>query len=57
MEVRVSERCGSDGKIIANKQTLFQRALQRDSTEIEITDEKINFTCFPYAADGDEIAA
>ena len=44
-------------KIIANKQTLFQRALQRDSTKIEITDEKINFTCFPYTADGDEIAA
>lgn len=57
MGVWVSERCGSDGKIIANKQTLFQRALQRDSTEIEITDEKINFTCFPYIADGDEIAA
>ena len=32
-------------KIIANKQTLFQRAFRTDSTEIEITDEKINFTC------------
>ena len=29
-------------KIIANKQTLFQRAFRMDSTEIEITDEKIN---------------
>lgn len=27
-------------KIIANKQTLFQRAFRMDSTEIEITDEK-----------------
>ena len=44
-------------KIIANKQTLFQRAFRMDSTEIEITDEKINFTWFPYTADGDEIAA
>lgn len=44
-------------KIIANKQTLFQRVFWTDSTEIEITDEKINFTWFPYTADGDEIAA
>ena len=44
-------------KIIANKQTLFQRAFWMDSTEIEITDEKINFTWFPYTVDGDEIAA
>ena len=45
-------------KIITNKQTLFQRAFQTDSTEIEITNEKINFTYFPYyTADGDEIAA
>ena len=44
-------------KIIANKQTLFQRAFWMDSTEIEITDEKINFTWFPYTADSDEIAA
>ena len=44
-------------KIIANKQTLFQRAFRTDSTEIEITEEKINFTWFPYAADGDEIVA
>ena len=44
-------------KITANKQTLFQRAFRMDSTEIEITDEKINFTWFPYTADGDEIAA
>ena len=44
-------------KITANKQMLFQRAFQTDSTEIEITDEKINFTWFPYTADGDEIAA
>ena len=44
-------------KIIANKQTLFQRAFWMDSTEIEITDEKINFTWFPYTEDGDEIAA
>ena len=44
-------------KIIANKQTLFQRAFWMDSTEIEITDEKINFTWFPYTADGDELAA
>ena len=44
-------------KIIANKQTLFQRAFRMDSTEIEITDEKINFTWFPYTVDGDEIAA
>ena len=43
-------------KIIANKQTFFQRAFRTDSTEIEITDEKINFTWFPYTADGDEIA-
>ena len=44
-------------KIIANKQTLFQRAFWMDSTEIEITDEKINFTWFPYTVDGDDIAA
>ena len=31
-------------KITANKQTLFQRAFRMDSTEIEITDEKINIT-------------
>lgn len=30
-------------KIIANKQILFQRAFRTDSTEIEITEEKINF--------------
>ena len=40
-------------KIIANKQILFQRAFRTDNTEIEITDEKINFTWFPYTADGD----
>ena len=44
-------------KIIANKQTLFQRAFRTDSIEIEITEGKINFTWFPYIADGDEIAA
>ena len=44
-------------KIIANKQTLFQRAFRMESTEIEITDEKINFIWFPYTVDGDEIAA
>lgn len=44
-------------KIIANKQTLFQRAFRTDSTEIEITDEKINFAWFPYTEDGDEIVA
>lgn len=44
-------------KIIANKQTLFQCAFRTDSTEIEITEEKINFTWFPYTADGDEITA
>ena len=44
-------------KIIANRQTLFQRAFRMDSTEIEITDEKINFIWFPYTVDGDEIAA
>lgn len=44
-------------KIIANKQTLFQRAFRMDNTEIEITDEKINFTWFPYKVDGDELAA
>ena len=44
-------------KITANKQTLFQRAFRTDNTEIEITDEKINFTWFPYTADGDELAA
>lgn len=44
-------------KIIANKQILFQRAFRTDNTEIEITDEKINFTWFPYTADGDDIAA
>ena len=44
-------------KIIANKQTLFQRAFWMDSTEIEITDEKINFTWFPYTTDSDEMAA
>lgn len=44
-------------KIIANKHTLFQRAFRADSTEIEITDKKINFTWFPYTVDGDEIAA
>ena len=44
-------------KIIANRKTLFQRAFRMDSTEIEITDEKINFTWFPYTVDGDDIAA
>ncbi len=44
-------------KIIANKQILLQRAFRTDNTEIEITDEKINFTWFPYTADGDELAA
>ena len=44
-------------KIITNKQTLFQRAFRTDSVKIEITDEKINFTWFPYTVDGDEIAA
>lgn len=44
-------------KIIANKQTLFQRAFRTDSTEIEITEEKISFLWFPYTADSDEIAA
>ena len=44
-------------KIIANKQILFQHAFRTDSTEIEITDEKINFTWFPYTVDGDDIAA
>ena len=40
-------------KIIANKQTLFQRAFRTDSTEIEITEEKINFAWFPYTENGD----
>ena len=44
-------------KIIANKQMLFQRAFQTDSTEVEITEEKINFTWFPYTTDSDEIEA
>lgn len=44
-------------KIIANMQILFQRAFRTDNTEIKITDEKINFTWFPYTADGDELAA
>ena len=44
-------------KITANKQTLFQRAFWTDSTEVEITEEKINFTWFPYTTDSDEIAA
>ena len=44
-------------KIIANKQTLFQRAFRTDSTEIEITEEKISFLWFPYTANSDEIAA
>ena len=44
-------------KITANKQTLFQRAFRTDSTEIEITEEKISFLWFPYTADSDEIAA
>ena len=40
-----------------DKQTLFQRAFRMDSTEIEITEEKINFTWFPYTTDSDEMAA
>lgn len=44
-------------KIIANRQTLFQRAFRMASTEIEITEEKINFTWFPYTTDSDEMAA
>ena len=44
-------------KIIVNKQTLLQRAFQTDSTEVEITEEKINFAWFPYTEDGDEITA
>lgn len=43
-------------KIIANKQTLLQRAFQTDSTEVEITEQKINFAWFSYTEDGDEIA-
>ena len=44
-------------KIIVNKQILFQRAFRTDSTEIVITEEKINFSWFQYTVDGDEIAA
>ena len=44
-------------KIIANKQMLFQRTFRTDSTEVEITEEKINFIWFPYTMDSDEIAA
>ena len=44
-------------KIIANKQILFQRAFRTDSTEVEITEEKISFTWFSNTEDGDEIAA
>ena len=44
-------------KIIVNKQTLLQRAFQTDSTEVEITEKKINFAWFPYTEDGDEITA
>ena len=44
-------------KIVANKQMLLQRAFQTDSTEVEITEEKINFAWFSYTEDGDEIAA
>lgn len=44
-------------KITANKQTLFQCAFQTDSTEIEITDEKIKIIWFSYTTDSDEIAA
>ena len=44
-------------KIIANKQMLFQRTFRTDSTEVEITEEKINFIRFPYTMDSDEIAA
>lgn len=44
-------------KIVANKQTLLQRAFKTDSTEVEITEEKINFVWFLYTEDGDEIAA
>ena len=44
-------------KITANKQTLFQRAFRTDSTEIKITEEKINFSWFPYTTDSDEIVA
>ena len=39
-------------KIIVNKQTLFQRAFRTDSTEIEITEEKINFSWFPWKSLG-----
>ena len=44
-------------KIIANRQTLFQRAFRTDSTEIEITDEKIKIIWFSYTTDSDEMAA
>ena len=44
-------------KIIANRQTLFQRAFRMDSTEIEKKKKKINFTWFPYTTDSDEMAA
>ena len=44
-------------RIMANRQTLFQRSFRMDSTEIEITEEKINFTWFPYTTDSDEMAA
>ena len=44
-------------KIIANKQILFQHAFRTDSTEIEITDEKIKIIWFSYTTDSDEMAA
>ena len=42
-------------KITANKQTLFQRAFRTDSTEIEITAEKINFTWFPDLSQSSQV--
>lgn len=56
-EIFTDMALGNLQKIIANKQTLLQRAFQTDSTEVEITEEKINFAWFPYTEDGDEIAA
>ncbi len=56
-EVLTDTALGNLQKIIANKQTLLQRAFQADSTEVESIEEKINFAWFPYTEDGDEIAA
>ena len=44
-------------KIIANKQTLLQRAFRSLNVSVEITEEKVSFSWFPFTEDVDEVEA